>query len=346
MSRARWSHPATYAAAHAPARRHHRHLGPARIRQRRRRRGPGPTPSRRPPPRRCASCPWSRPASRPRPGYETAGADFDAAAIARHLARPGTHGLAEVMDMAAVTGRTPRMRGILQAALASGKPVCGHARSLEGPALQAYVASGHHLGPRADIDRRPDRPSPRRPVDRAARIPRPPVARLRRLLGIPPADAADGDAVHRRRVSRRPKRAGGARRRAAPDDPLWPVPAQGAPSRDTQRGAADRTARPRPGRAGPPRRRGGARRPGRRPRAARAARRDRARGRGAAGSPRAGRPDRHDALSRPPRRRRSCRARRRRASGSSRSSVRALPAGARRGPRSWMGGCSRPRARR
>jgi len=76
------------------------------------------------------------------PGYETAGADFGPAEIGLLLARPGIHGLAEVMDMAAVTSRAPRMRGIVQAGLASGKPVCGHARGLTGPSLQAYAAAG------------------------------------------------------------------------------------------------------------------------------------------------------------------------------------------------------------
>ncbi len=76
------------------------------------------------------------------PGYETAGADFGPSEIEALLARPGIHGLAEVMDMAAVTSRAPRMRGIVQAGLASGKPVCGHARGLTGPSLQAYAAAG------------------------------------------------------------------------------------------------------------------------------------------------------------------------------------------------------------
>ena len=89
------------------------------------------------------------------PGYETAGADFDAAAVAQALAHPGMAGLAEVMDMAAVTARTPRMRAILQAALASGKPINGHARGLSGPALQAYAAGGitsdHELSNNDDL---------------------------------------------------------------------------------------------------------------------------------------------------------------------------------------------------
>lgn len=76
------------------------------------------------------------------PGFETSGADFDAEVIAEQLARPGFHGLAEVMDMGAVISRGHRMRGIVQAALASGKTVNGHARSLEGADLQAYAAAG------------------------------------------------------------------------------------------------------------------------------------------------------------------------------------------------------------
>jgi adenine deaminase len=89
------------------------------------------------------------------PGYETTGADFDAGAVAQALAHPGMAGLAEVMDMAAVTTRAPRMRAILQAALASGKPINGHARGLTGPALQAYAAAGitsdHELSNNDDL---------------------------------------------------------------------------------------------------------------------------------------------------------------------------------------------------
>ena len=67
------------------------------------------------------------------------------------LDMPEIVGLAEVMDMAGVVGRDPRMRGIVQAGLASGKPVCGHPRGLEGSELQAYatagIASDHELIP-------------------------------------------------------------------------------------------------------------------------------------------------------------------------------------------------------
>lgn len=76
------------------------------------------------------------------PGFETTGADFTANVIGPMLERDGIVGLAEVMDMNAVVSRAPRMRAILDEALASGKLVCGHARSLAGAQLQAYAAAG------------------------------------------------------------------------------------------------------------------------------------------------------------------------------------------------------------
>ena len=76
------------------------------------------------------------------PGYERAGAEFGPEEIEILLARPEIAGLAEVMDMGGVVGRNPRMRGIVQAGLQSGKPVCGHARGLAGAELHAYAAAG------------------------------------------------------------------------------------------------------------------------------------------------------------------------------------------------------------
>ena len=76
------------------------------------------------------------------PGYETTGADFDADVIDGLVQRAGITGLAEVMDMSAVVSRDPRMRGILDAGIRSGKLICGHARSLSGAPLQAYAAAG------------------------------------------------------------------------------------------------------------------------------------------------------------------------------------------------------------
>ncbi|CDZ70218.1 Adenine deaminase [Neorhizobium galegae bv. orientalis] len=89
------------------------------------------------------------------PGLEMAGADFDAATIEEMLFWPKIGGLAEVMNMRGVIDRDPRMSGIVQAALVSEKLVCGHARSLAGPDLAAFMASGitsdHELVSAADL---------------------------------------------------------------------------------------------------------------------------------------------------------------------------------------------------
>src|SRR5262245_36125415 len=76
------------------------------------------------------------------PGLELSGADFQAGEIRELLSWPEIASLAEVMDMRAVLEAQPRMVGILEAALASGKIIEGHARGLAGPALQAYMAAG------------------------------------------------------------------------------------------------------------------------------------------------------------------------------------------------------------
>ncbi len=76
------------------------------------------------------------------PGLETSGADFQADEIRELLGWPEVAGLAEVMDMRAVLEGSPRMIGILDSALASGKIIEGHARGLEGAELQAYLAAG------------------------------------------------------------------------------------------------------------------------------------------------------------------------------------------------------------
>ncbi len=51
------------------------------------------------------------------------------------LAWPEVGGIAEVMNMRGVIDRDPRMSAIVQAGLASGKLVCGHARGLQGADL-------------------------------------------------------------------------------------------------------------------------------------------------------------------------------------------------------------------
>ncbi len=76
------------------------------------------------------------------PGLELAGAEFEAETVADLLARPEIGGVAEVMTMREVITGEARASGIVQAGLAAGKPVCGHARSLTGPELQAFMAAG------------------------------------------------------------------------------------------------------------------------------------------------------------------------------------------------------------
>lgn len=76
------------------------------------------------------------------PGLELAGADFDAGKISEMLDWPEVGGIAEVMNMRGVIDRDPRMSAIVQAGLASGKLVCGHARGLQGADLAAFMAAG------------------------------------------------------------------------------------------------------------------------------------------------------------------------------------------------------------
>ncbi|MEI4488156.1 adenine deaminase C-terminal domain-containing protein [Frigidibacter sp. MR17.14] len=76
------------------------------------------------------------------PGIETAGAEFNAPEMAEMLAWDGIHGVAEVMDMRGVLNRSEKMRGIVDAGLASGKLVCGHGRGLEGAEVQGFAAAG------------------------------------------------------------------------------------------------------------------------------------------------------------------------------------------------------------
>lgn len=89
------------------------------------------------------------------PGFETSGADFDAQTIAALLDRPETHGAAELMTMHPLLSGDQRAQDIVAAGLASGKPVCGHARGLTGPDLNAFVAAGvetdHELTSGADL---------------------------------------------------------------------------------------------------------------------------------------------------------------------------------------------------
>ncbi len=76
------------------------------------------------------------------PGLELAGADFDAATMTEMLTWPEIGGVAEVMTMREVINGDPRAGAIIDAGLRSGKMICGHARSLEGADLNAFMAAG------------------------------------------------------------------------------------------------------------------------------------------------------------------------------------------------------------
>jgi len=76
------------------------------------------------------------------PGFETSGGDFGPDVLKDLLARQDIHGAAELMTMQPLLSGDPRVSGIVNAGLASGKRVCGHARGLKGDELAAYAAAG------------------------------------------------------------------------------------------------------------------------------------------------------------------------------------------------------------
>jgi adenine deaminase len=76
------------------------------------------------------------------PGLERAGATFGPGEMREMLGWPEIAGVAEVMDMRGLLERRATMRGIVDAGLASGKLVCGHARGLQGTDLQGFAAAG------------------------------------------------------------------------------------------------------------------------------------------------------------------------------------------------------------
>jgi adenine deaminase len=76
------------------------------------------------------------------PGFEASGGDFGPDVIAALLAKEDIHGAAELMTMQPLLQGDPRVKGIVNAALASGKRICGHARGLRGGDLAAYAAAG------------------------------------------------------------------------------------------------------------------------------------------------------------------------------------------------------------
>ncbi len=76
------------------------------------------------------------------PGLERGGAVFGPDEMREMLRWPEIAGVAEVMDMRGLLERRATMRGIVDAGLASGKLVCGHARGLQGADLQGFAAAG------------------------------------------------------------------------------------------------------------------------------------------------------------------------------------------------------------
>ncbi|MCA0996741.1 adenine deaminase [Alloyangia pacifica] len=89
------------------------------------------------------------------PGFEASGGDFTPDTVARWLGRSDTHGAAELMTMQPLLEGDPRVSGIVQAGLQSGKRVCGHARGLTGGDLAGFAAAGvetdHELTGAADL---------------------------------------------------------------------------------------------------------------------------------------------------------------------------------------------------
>lgn len=89
------------------------------------------------------------------PGFEACGGNFGPEVIAELLGRNEIHGAAELMTMQPLLKNDPRVAGIVNTGLASGKRVCGHARGLKDGALAAYVATGvetdHELTSGADL---------------------------------------------------------------------------------------------------------------------------------------------------------------------------------------------------
>ena len=82
------------------------------------------------------------PSSVPATPFETNGADFGAADMARFWDHPRVLGLGEVMCYPDVVTAGGNVMEKLDAARAAGKRADGHAPGLTGPALQAYAAAG------------------------------------------------------------------------------------------------------------------------------------------------------------------------------------------------------------
>jgi len=76
------------------------------------------------------------------PGVEGAGAEFFAAEVGELMDREGVIGIAEIMDYVGVYNNDPRMVGIIEEGLKRGLFLQGHAPSVSGDLLDAYLCAG------------------------------------------------------------------------------------------------------------------------------------------------------------------------------------------------------------
>ena len=74
--------------------------------------------------------------------FETSGAKLDSAEVTRLLSDPRIGYLSEMMDVPGVLNRSPEVMKKINAALAQGKPVDGHAPGLRGEQATRYVKAG------------------------------------------------------------------------------------------------------------------------------------------------------------------------------------------------------------
>ena len=76
------------------------------------------------------------------PGLEGAGATFGAAEMEAMLGMERVLGLAELMDVDGILNNSARMRGVIDAGIARGAFLQGHAPFVSGRRLNAYLAAG------------------------------------------------------------------------------------------------------------------------------------------------------------------------------------------------------------
>jgi len=85
---------------------------------------------------------FGAPSCVPATGFETSGAELDAADVEKLLQRDDIYFLAEMMNFPGVINNDEQVHLKLQAAKRAGKPIDGHAPELSGDGLKAYAAGG------------------------------------------------------------------------------------------------------------------------------------------------------------------------------------------------------------